>query len=219
MKVVASCSPRPSVLRLVGVAASALWLGACVDVRFVDAPDPAIADGLTAYYEDVVVFLEHQARQGPDAPEAAHGAPESQAWYARQAGRLDTLILRARAAQEGLPCTGSRFVEAGIEGVLARLQSDLASLAPDAAAALGDADIEGELDLLGDDDARAALGSCTVVVLTAVRLNHDLLEAVHQSEGRLHPALVRPLRGAIEQGVRIALRNEMAKRRPGDGAG
>jgi hypothetical protein len=56
-------------------------------------------------------------------------------------------------------------------------------------------------------------GSCTVQILKVVRANHDLTAAIHKHNNKLATPVVAIIKPTIEQGVRIGVTTELAKKR------
>jgi hypothetical protein len=56
-------------------------------------------------------------------------------------------------------------------------------------------------------------GSCTVQILRAIRANHDLTAAIHKHNDKLSKPVVAIIKSTIEQGVRIGVTTELAKKR------
>lgn len=181
----------------VALVAVAAVFGGCSSVRLIEDYDPVIDQGLTQYYEAADQFLSTmswEAAQG--SSEAAY--EENRDYYAEARTKLNSLILRARAQSTSERCVGSDAVAT----VLNRL------LSVDA--------LRGQIPRIGElvDQLREEqTGSCTVQILTVVRTNHDVMEAIHAHNDKLAPAVVDILRPTIEQGVQMALRIELAKKR------
>ena len=72
-------------------------LAGCVQVRLVEPHDPVIVDGLTEYYETTNTFLAGMADAAGD-PAGTYAVNKHV--YNETGARLDTLILRARSADD-----------------------------------------------------------------------------------------------------------------------
>jgi hypothetical protein len=194
-------NPRRSAGRLLPVCVLivSLVLAGCGSVQLVSSYDPAIDDGLTKYYESMNVFLSQMARLS--AGGSAEGSYSANVKFYEESGaQIDSLIMRARAAEPKANCIGSDAV-----GVLARKLIELKPFATGAESLKIEEIVKG-LQTGGD-------GSCTVQVLKVVRANHDLTAAIHKENDKLTPPVVAIIRPTIEQGVRIGVTTELAKKR------
>jgi hypothetical protein len=193
--------PRPLAARLLSACAliSIVALAGCASVQLVSAYDPAIDEGLTRYYQSMSVFLSYMERAAADnAAEAAYAT--NVGFYEEQGAQIDALIMRARAAEPKANCIGSDSV-----GLLARKLLELKPFATGVGAVNVDAIVK-DLQTGGD-------GSCTVQILKVVRANHDLTGAIHQHNDKLAKPVVAIIKPTIEQGVRIGVTTELAKKR------
>lgn len=201
-------SPRPArgrpdgaaraAARLLAVLVLGAGLAGCFTVKLVDDYDPAIDQGLTAYQEATLTFLARMAA----AKGAAAAYDANKEFYFATGAKLDGLITRARATQSSDRCLTADYAGRGIETFVGKLY-DLLPLTqemPEAGRIFANLKEKGS-------------GSCTVVVLRAVRANHDLLQIIHRHNDKLASVVVDIVTPTIEQGVRIALKNELAKRR------
>lgn len=188
-----------------------IGLTGCPPVRFAEDYDRTIDQGLTTYYEAVSQFLSRmeQLARANDAA-AQYENRDNKSWYAEQSAKLDALILRAKAQDEKGACIGSDLTGKGISLFLSKLTTTLVPLAKDVP---GGDDLINQLNALQSSDGLTDAGSCTVVVLTGVKANHLLIELIHEKEKRLQPVVIRIMKPLVEQGVRIALKNELAKKR------
>lgn len=167
-------------------------------VRLVGDYDEHVANGLTSYQRDVTAFLHRMAAaQGDDGNYATN-----KEFYHKSKAQLESLITRARAMDDGPTCLPAKYVELGIEA-LKRKVSEVRALVPDTT---------GSPENTTSSDA----GSCTVVVLTAVKDNNEILERIHERNRRLSKVVLDIVGPTVEQGVRIALKNELAKKRGGN---
>lgn len=168
-------------------------------VRLVSSYDPVIDRGLTEYYQSMDAFLSEMQRLSASGDPAATFA-QNVKFYEETGAKIDTLTMRARAAEPKATCIGSDAV-----GSLTR---KLIQLKPFAAGvdSLNIDEIVGRLQSGGT-------GSCTVYILEAVRGNHDITAAIHQHNDKLTKPVVDIIRPTIEQGVRIGVTTELAKKR------
>jgi hypothetical protein len=191
--------PRRSARLLAVCALVLLVAGTGCSVQLVSSYDPAIDEGLTKYYQSMSVFLTQMARAAAsNSADAAYAANVK--FYEEAGGQIDALIMRAHAAEPKANCIGSDAV-----GALAR---KLLSLKPFAG---------GVSDLNLDDVVKGlqsgGAGSCTVQILKVVRANHDLTAAIHKQNNKLVKPVVDIISPTIEQGVRIGVTTELAKKR------
>ena len=63
------------------------------------------------------------------------------------------------------------------------------------------------------DTSELKTGSCTVVILRAVRANNNILEELHRELNGLPDIVAKLALENIEDTVRVALTNELAKKR------
>lgn len=176
-----------------------LALLGCTSVQFVGAYDPAIDEGLTKYYQSMSVFLSQMERASTvTGAEGSYAANVK--FYEETGAQIDALVMRARAAEPKAKCLGSDAV-----GTLARKLIELKPFAT-GVEALNIDDIVNDLQTGGD-------GSCTVQILKAVRANHDLTAAIHKHNTKLAKPVVAIIKPTIEQGVRIGVTTELAKKR------
>lgn len=190
------------------MAFSVALLAGCLTVEFVEDYDPEVYDGLAAYYEDVDAFMTRMGQMSSQDG-GKYDNPEVQKYYAESRARLNTLLLRVEANDDDDECLPANFLAQGIGALVDKSLDlfedyrDIELLAPHVTSLEG---LRAETEL-------AEKGSCTAIVVSVVRDNHVLLEAIHQDEGTLSPLIVSFARPLIAQGVRIALTNEAAKKR------
>src|SRR5262249_28386819 len=168
-------------------------------VRLVSSYDPVIDRGLTEYYESMNVFLSEMERAWANRAAKATFS-ENVKFYDESGAKVDALIMRARAAEPKANCIGS--------DVVTSLADKLLQLKPFAAATAG-LNIEEIVKGLKSGEE----GSCTVQILRVVRANHDLTAAIHKHNDKLTQPVVAIIKPTIEQGVRIGLTTELAKKR------
>ncbi|MHA1569793.1 MAG: hypothetical protein ACTSXZ_10005 [Alphaproteobacteria bacterium] len=176
-------------------------LAACAPVKLAGDYDPAIDRGLTAYQEATLTFLARMAA----ATGAAASYESNKEFYFATGAKLDGLITRARVTEDTDRCLPADYAGRGIAALVGKI-NDLLPLTqemPEAGRIFANLRARGS-------------GSCTVVVLRAVRANHDILQIIHRHNDKLAAVVVDIVTPTIEQGVRIALKNELAKRRGGE---
>lgn len=193
-------NPRRSPVRLLQVSALvlALVLASCT-IRLVSSYDPMIDAGLMQYYQSMDVFLSQMARYAATGnPQAAYSSNVT--FYEESGAQIDSLIMRARAAEPESTCIGN--------DVVALLAKELLGLKPFAEGSkdLDITELVQRLQTGGD-------GSCTVQILKAVRANLDITAAIHRHNDKLSMPVVAIIKPTIEQGVRIGVTTELAKKR------
>lgn len=169
----------------------------CLKIQMVEKYDPDIDKGLITYYKNTDEFLTRISNAAREHSEEA-SYRNNQDYYSEARTDLNVLIIRAKAEAISDQCIGTDAVSSLLEGLL-KYES-----------------IKKELPKIGEliEQTRTELnGSCTVQVLSIVRANHDIMEAIHKHNDKLTPTMVKILRPTIEQGVQIALKIEYAKRR------
>jgi hypothetical protein len=168
-------------------------------VQLVSSYDPAIDKGLTEYYESMDVFLSEMERASANSAAKATFS-ENVKFYEESGAKIDALVMRARAAEPKAICIGS--------DVVTSLAGELLQLKPFVAATEG-LNIEEIVNGLKSGGE----GSCTVQILRVVRANHDLTAAIHKHNDKLTKPVVAIIKPTIEQGVRIGVTTELAKKR------
>lgn len=168
-------------------------------VQLVSSYDPVIDKGLTEYYESMDIFLSEMERASMSGtPKATFS--ENVRFYETSGAKIDVLLMRARAAEPKAKCIGSDAVSS--------LAGKLLQLRPFAEATEG-LSVEEIVEGLKSGEE----GSCTVQILKVVRANHDLTAAIHKHNDKLTKPVVAIIKPTIEQGVRIGLTTELAKKR------
>ena len=168
-------------------------------VRLVSSYDPMIDKGLTEYYESMDVFLSEMERAAANSTAKA-AFTENVKFYEESGAKIDTLVMRARAAEPKANCIGSDVVTS-LAGRLLQLKPFVT--------ATEDLNIEEIVKGLKSGEE----GSCTVQILRAIRANHDLTAAIHKHNDKLSKPVVAIIKSTIEQGVRIGVTTELAKKR------
>jgi hypothetical protein len=168
-------------------------------VRLVSSYDPMIDKGLTEYYESMDVFLSEMERAAANSTAKA-AFTENVKFYEESGAKIDALVMRARAAEPKANCIGSDVVTS-LAGRLLQLKPFIT--------ATEDLNIEEIVKGLKSGEE----GSCTVQILRAIRANHDLTAAIHKHNDKLSKPVVAIIKSTIEQGVRIGVTTELAKKR------
>ncbi|HSV29013.1 MAG TPA: hypothetical protein VLL76_05625 [Candidatus Omnitrophota bacterium] len=169
-------------------------LSACT-VSWVEPYDAKIADGLETYYTDTARFIA-QMQDYATSGDAKGQYANAKQFYLDSGVTLDGLLMRARVADKTGTCVGTNN----------KLISDLVVKLVDGAKLLKDAG-----DLQTALEQRPA-GNCTVQALYTVKLNNDLMAAIHQHNVTLKPLVAGIVKQTVEQGVRIALTAENSKK-------
>lgn len=176
----------------------AILITSCA-VQLVSSYDPVIDNGLTEYYESMDVFLSEMERVSANNTAKATFSENVQ-FYEESGAKIDALVMRARAAEPKANCIGSDVVSS-LAGKLLQLEPFVAST--------GELNIEEIVQGLKSGEE----GSCTVQILRVVRANHDLTAAIHKHNDKLTKPVVAIIKPTIEQGVRIGVTTELAKKR------
>lgn len=175
----------------------ALLLAGCAGVRLIEDYDSVIDQGLTEYYESTDQFLSRMAAATASGSEEA-AYENNREFYSEGETKINSLIIRARAQALSDKCIGSDSVAA--------VMKQLLNIEP-----FGNE--LPEIKTLIDDLKKDQQGNCTVQILTVIRANHQIMEAIHKHNDKLAQAVVNILRPTIEQGVEMALKIELAKKR------
>lgn len=175
-----------------------IFITSCA-VRLVSSYDPMIDKGLTEYYESMDVFLSEMERASANSTAKATFT-ENVKFYEESGAKIDALVMRARAAEPKANCIGSDVVTS-LAGRLLQLKPFIT--------ATENLNIEEIVKGLKSGEE----GSCTVQILRAIRANHDLTAAIHKQNDKLSKPVVAIIRPTIEQGVRIGVTTELAKKR------
>lgn len=191
-------------VRVLLVSLVVLPLAACT-LPWVERYDADITEQINKYHKDVVKFVKAAEQTKP----AAYTSTTSKTFYSTAAADLSNMVVRAQALAPGQKCVPAGWLTQSIDDLFARLkQRALESRIRDQRA-------RSAVESLDRDAVAAVLeqDSCTVIILKALKANHDLLEANHRDEGDLkHPVSTLSLQ-AVEDSVRVALKNEAAKKR------
>lgn len=190
-------SSREYLLRICVLVLSVL-LSSCT-VGLVNSYDPVIDKGLTEYYEAMAVFLSEMERASANS-DAKATFPQNVKFYEESGAKVDTLIMRASAAEPKANCIGSDVV-ASLAGKLLQMK--------DAVGATEGLNIDEIVNGLKSGEE----GSCTVQILRVIRANHGLTAAVHKHNDKLTKPVIAIIKPTIEQGVRIGVTTELAKKR------
>ncbi len=190
-------------------ALSLLVLTSCA-VQLTEPYNAQIEEGLNAYHKSVVTFV-RKMELAANKAEGRYDRPEVRAFYAESDGVLTNLVVKAEADAPGGNCAGSRIAAKGAEIFIFQTTDQLSRVV----ARIDGVDAQQLSDSvakLNDDSSELRRGSCTVVVLNALRLNHQALESLHRDEVFLKPPISTIALDIIGDGVRVALINENAKK-------
>src|SRR6185503_7725459 len=170
-------------------------VASCISVKLVEDYDEKIDAGLNDYYEDAAKFIAQMSAYATDGNPAGQYVQNRQ-YYIDAGAQIDALLLRARANDPNGTCLGNAagVVQAFLTKIL--VGSDF----PEVAA-------------LRTELAQRPPGSCTVQVIYGVKINNGLMEVIHRRNVVISKTLGDILKDTVEQGVRIALTAELAKKR------
>ncbi|PSL20951.1 hypothetical protein [Shimia abyssi] len=177
-----------------------LFLSACSGLRLVPAYNPDIVDGINAYHTEMLEFISTMETKRTPISGSYKSEPVT-TFYAASDAALGNLVVQAEALEPNDDCASSRVTNLGLGLVTAEVDA-----------------VRTELDeALGRDtpaltDADLSTGSCTAIVLKALRANHNSMADLHRLEGKLVKPTSTLLRDLMNDSVRIALTAENAKR-------
>lgn len=187
--------------RLVGVFALLALVG-CADIRLTEPYNAEIEQGINNYHKGLATFVKSMELEA-GKPKGRYGSEEVRAYYAESEGLLANLVVKAEAEAPGGNCATSRLASKAVDSFLNKTADQLAQVGGEAS------DVAAELR---SDTSVLQEGSCTVVVLKTLRLNHEMLEEKHREKEYLVPPLSTIYLRTMEDGIRIALINENAKK-------
>lgn len=184
-------------------------LTGCLKVTLVEDYDAVIDKGLHSYDESINGFLNRMERLNEEDAGSYSKNPEIPEFYAEQLGKLEALEDRAEVLG-GRECLPSVWGSEGVEWLLTQTMGLMEDYKDED---LVDDVYKGLRELQEREVGSYKDKSCTQIVLQVVSANHRLLEQIHKDENRFLPEVASPARGLVRQGVRIAMRNETAKKR------
>jgi hypothetical protein len=163
--------------------------------------DAGIDAGISKYHKDVVKFV-RDAEQN----KWPYAHAESRRFYSTAAADLSDIILRAEALAPSKKCITTELVAQGFTAIQAQMAANVAQI--------NDTRIKNFVASMDVTKAQElSLGSCTVVVLKALKANNDILEAIHRKLNGLPPPASTISLEIISDTVRVALVNEVSKKR------
>jgi hypothetical protein len=181
---------RISLALILGVAVTA-----CLSARLVTPYDEKIETGLNDYYENADKFILQMVSFAMDMNDAGR-YDRNREYYVGAGAKLDALLLRAKANEPGGKCLGGAL--GPVDGFLGRVLSAGVALP--------------EMSELMMEIQRRPEGNCTVQVIYGVKINNELMEALHRRNTFINKTVGDILKDTVEQGVRIALTAELAKK-------
>lgn len=183
-------------------------LSGCLTVQFVEDYDPVLDEGLSVYQGEIASFIAEMGAKA-DLPEGAYEHADVQAFYARTGARLQGFVDRAEAVDEDGTCKPAEVGTAGLEDAV----SQTADLIRSSGLPFGDVEEAATtVAQFANGTEEISGGNCTVVILKVLRANHNILRTLHETNGTL-PKIVGAIAGpTLDQSVRIALKNEVAKK-------
>ena len=168
-------------------------LVSCTSLKLTDSYDPQIEKVVNDYHEKVVAFVT-KMELNVGLQEGEFSNSDVIDFYARSQGQLTNLVVRAEAVSTVNSCTPGKLLTSAIPQFVTSVneQTSIAGLQVDS------------IDLNS--------GSCTVVVLKSLLADQLALQAAHKKNKFLRPPLSTLHLGLIEDGTRLALQNEQAKK-------
>jgi len=148
--------------------------------------DSAIETGVNSYHIKASAFIS-EAEKNDGLSDGNFSSKKSTEFYSEQGAVLTNLIIRAQAADDGKPCPIT-------------MTNEVLTFAPPHVSQTLQPKNENNRD------------GCTVVVLKHLKLTHTELENIHRESKYLRPPTSDIIASAIDDAVRIALKNEQAKK-------
>ncbi len=201
----------PKLLGKLATLVVVLALSGCA-VKFVEDYDLVLDQGLSEYQGEMAAFMARMAALS-NAPEGEYDSAEVQAFYARTSAELQTFVERAEAIDSSGRCLTADYLGRGIKTVVERSAGFIdAQELP-----LGKyTNVTEIVRSYGEGADEVAMGNCTVVILKVVQDNHGVVQELHKTNGSLPRVIVDIAGPLLDQSVRIAIRNEVAKKNRGD---
>jgi hypothetical protein len=205
-------SPWRPLRFLTGALLAALLAASCTTLQLVESYDPQIEKTLNEYHTDFITFVALMERSA-NTPEGAYSSDIAQKFYAKAAGLLANLVVRAEANNPGATCLPSSVVASGLGSLLSRTVEAIPETNSGIAEidALG-AEIKEAAQEFSQGTSELSIGSCTVVVLKALQLNNAIFESIHKDERFLQPPVSTIGADIISDGVRLGIIVEQSKK-------
>ncbi len=191
--------------------ALALAVG-CTSLKLVEDYDPQIEQSLNDYHKSLISFVTRMERAaGTEAGSYAGG--DATEFYSTSAGELANLVVKATARNPQGRCAVSSPIAKGISGVLLQSSTFFGSNGnqPSATQELGD-EVNQALEEFNNGTSDLAVGSCTVVILKALKLNHQIFESIHKRKTWLKPPVSTIATELISDTVQMAIIAEQSKK-------
>lgn len=179
-----------------------LALVGCADIRLTEPYNAEIEQGVNDYHKGLATFVKSMELEA-GKPKGRYGSEEVRTYYSESEGLLANLVVKAEAEAPGGNCATSHLASKAVDSFVNKTAEQLAQIGSEAA------DVAAEMK---SDTSVLQEGSCTVVVLKTLRLNHEILESLHRENEYLVPPLSTIALRNMEDGIRIALINENAKK-------
>jgi hypothetical protein len=201
-----------SLQRVAMLWAAVLMLAACTPLTLSEEYNPQIEDGLNAYHTSFISFVARMEQSAGTAA-GAYDGEDARQFYSDSAGALANLVVRAKAQNPQGQCAASSPIASGVTATLAQAASffEANPTEKSSAAQLGET-VKESLAELSEGTSGLANGSCTVVVLTALKLNHEIFQSIHQRLGHLRPPASTIGADLISQSVQMAIITEQSKK-------
>lgn len=177
----------------------------CSNIQLTDAYNPKIEDSLNAYHQSLVTFVK-KMEMNAGTSEGEYGNRDVLDFYASSDGVLANLVLRAQADNPKAACVPSKLIEPGLLSFVTKTNAEFKSTQN---SGVGSASLD---EVSQNDLSQLGQGSCTVVVLQGIRQLQNILQGIHKNETYLQPPASTIALDNMEDGIRIALTNETAKK-------
>lgn len=197
--------------RALALALCLLVLTACASLGVTEDYDPQIEDGLNEYHKNFVAFVTRM-EQAAGTTAGSYEGEDARAFYSTSQGELANLVVRAEARNPQGQCFASSKVASGVTSALASA-TDYYDSNPGQSPptqALGSF-VKDSFDALSEGGSELAAGSCTVVVLKALKLNHEILRSIHERRRYLTPPASDIAEQLISGTVTMAIITEQSK--------
>jgi hypothetical protein len=185
---------------------AAIFLAACT-LPFVDRYDADLEAGVNKYQKDVTKFVKDAELGGKSR---RFGSTEAKAFYSTASADLSNAIIRAQAISTSGTCPTTQAVNGMLEAIANDMDRAIGAYR------IRDSKIHKTLQDIRNllNTSEFASGSCTVVVMRALKANQDILELIHKTEGDLRPPASTLALQIIDDTARIAVATAVANKPP-----
>lgn len=187
-------------------------LAGCSSLNLVEDYDAQIEQSLNDYHKSFISFVTRM-EQTAGTEAGSYGGEDARTFYSESAGVLANLVVRAEAKNPQGQCFASSRVANGVSAVLVQSVDYFEQNKPDHGPVVTLSEtVKQSLQELNDGTSDLATGSCTVVVLKALKLNHAIFQAIHEHNRYLRPPASTIGSDLISQAVEMAIITEQSKK-------